>query len=1519
MIFFWWFTGKPYTMESFITPAPYMVMVGIAGGQVYYADVDVPMSPKWIPTGLPTGITDIGGSYGNVYTINGAAAIKPNYGAYDSSTAAAISNGMGTTVATDDANGFILKNGTNWWYSSDNAGSSTKQITPSVAVTSISLSNGTAYAVGSDTKLYYYAGPCSASTWTFTATTTTTGWKQVSFDNQVCAIDGNNFVWCADTNISGTTANWTKQSTQTFSQISLKGGRMVGVGMDNKVYYSDYYTVDSTPVVWKLLETKQYTTAGAPTSTTLTFSKIIMMFPSLQSRRRRFLGAAAKCNSNEEQIGNYCYQPCPSGRKALGKSCPYRVKNIPALMSCPLTTDSIINEACYQPCPPGYSADTVAGQTCVPTNPRPKGNFPALLDGQGGYKKAKYSCPTNGEVSGRYVRIRPTDLISNNKLCIQKVVVKDFANNVLSYPLPAGTGSSGSTLNPKAYASDIAIGGDPNIPINQSNTNYSTYLSGSKWDNDADGGTANRSTGLYWEVDLGAIQKIKTIEVTGCNYVPQGTTSTSGSGVSLPNADQMTGMRVEVLHKVNIAGTPPIASRTLGPSNGSAQIITFNYITQEELIPGRCYDSCPKINGVQSTTQPDHTCMTATGGITNRSITVPRVVSKPICSEERNANGDIVSIPSTSGSQYNWVVDPDNPEFLMTCDNFPGSILVKQSETINLPGRTGMISEDYNNDFPISGFNMPVGSTVRPGTAYPLINGAVPSFLSSDDGTNLTIERNFVKTNQEIFVNPINKYLCIKPTMSNLCPVSRNPTIVGNNTSMSYNTSYNMCGMSNTDYKSTIRLSGTGRTLTCSESNYLAGSCSSSASTRTVWDLWKSPAWRCKCQDTADTRDDGDANGQPTSKDTSKMALHDVMLRSGWLRHILTNPVLVDSTDLTIKNYALPRRVKGQCKCLNPNGTPDYRSSVYNGNCIKCSSNNDVFIVNAQAKSVQWEAMSKACVYDRDLPRTYETFNDAKEYCQSDSNCRGIVRVIVSGTTTSSSGSGKSYYTATKYCNGGGSGTTYDSWVKTAGRVTKPTTGDYTNNDFSSLPIPRAFADDYKHNTLTTNAKPPMNLSTTSAAMDMYQRMGSSTNMVDYIKAALGMASAEERLIQSVERPDTYYSLIGLERRIRANIDSTTDNYGICVGPCDPLHPLHDPIQMIYDTGSILAAGGVATPLYVLYGTTCHDATQVIIDRPSIPATYTPAAGQQCPPPASNPNAIYVVNGTSCKEQCLGIEIDTGTHCAMPGVKRSFTLPSYSCPSGLTKVDNACVYKCDTGFNRNGDFCEPTAATAAWPGTNANGSSINGINCKTMPYNAITDPSSGSVTKNTKKWLCESYDDLNALLAGNMSSGGSASVIYVDQDDLVCVTDDPTTAMYYCQTVPEAVNSATDTKRDDFNSTCDQLVKAYYDLSNNLDILSGANKTATTASAQMRALYNTLQTVSNTLCPTSTGSKGSSGIDCAAMRAKLLALQTNMNVGSSISGSINNPMNTAAQYQNTLITQMNRYHCSRFNSNVPSG
>jgi hypothetical protein len=174
-----------------------------------------------------------------------------------------------------------------------------------------------------------------------------------------------------------------------------------------------------------------------------------------------------------------------------------------------------------------------------------------------------------------------------------------------------------------------------------------------------------------------------------------------------------------------------------------------------------------------------------------------------------------------------------------------------------------------------------------------------------------------------------------------------------------------------------------------------------------------------------------------------------------------------------------------------------------------------------------------------------------------------------------------------------------------------------------------------------------------------------------------------------------------------------------------------------------------------------------------------------------------------------------------------------------------------------------------------------------------------------QKWTCETQKDLDALLAGPRDTPGQAPNSYVASKDIVCVADDPTTGMYYCQTAEEARDQIYDTQREDYSTTCDKLAKAFYDLSNNLAILSNAKISAQNASAQVANIYITLKGVYDSVCPASRASTSY----CTTLQSQLNALQQNMNAGSGARAGVLTPINAAIQSRDNLIAQMDKFQC----------
>ena len=324
--------------------------------------------------------------------------------------------------------------------------------------------------------------------------------------------------------------------------------------------------------------------------------------------------------------------------------------------------------------------------------------------------------------------------------------------------------------------------------------------------------------------------------------------------------------------------------------------------------------------------------------------------------------------------------------------------------------------------------------------------------------------------------------------------------------------------------------------------------------------------------------------------------------------------------------------------------------------------------------------------------------------------------------------------------------------------------------------------------------------------------------------------------------------------------------------------------------------------LYVLYGTTCHDATQKIISKPSLPGIYTPQVGADC-------SIGYDLNTAgSCVQECSSNSIDNGSSCANNSIRRPSKAPNYTCPLNLIKNGDICLHPCEDGYAEDGDYCEPVATKVDLPST---------INCVQTPYTYSTKYyGSGTRPTSVTKWLCDSEDDQTMLLEGPTGSSIiSGTNAYVNKNDIVCYADDSSTGMYYCQTVFDAINNPDYTKIDNHSTTCDSMTKAYFDLSNNLTSLLSAQTTANSASVQMMGIKMTLESTIGKMCGTGSGSGSSSGT-CNTLRTLLNSLHSNINSGSGAISGVLSPINVAIASRDNLIGLLRNAKCC---SNIDDG
>jgi len=194
------------------------------------------------------------------------------------------------------------------------------------------------------------------------------------------------------------------------------------------------------------------------------------------------------------------------------------------------------------------------------------------------------------------------------------------------------------------------------------------------------------------------------------------------------------------------------------------------------------------------------------------------------------------------------------------------------------------------------------------------------------------------------------------------------------------------------------------------------------------------------------------------------------------------------------------------------------------------------------------------------------------------------------------------------------------------------------------------------------------------------------------------------------------------------------------------------------------------------------------------------------------------LQGITCVKRCdLATSIEETATCTpiseIPNVIDEFEV----CNKGEILKGALCI-SCPEGTFPDGQICVGDPKVVGPPST---------IKC--------TSSSFGSV----KKWLCQTQEDADALL-----KDPSAITSYVSPKDQICVADDPTTLMYFCQSVEDAQNDSGygDDVRDNYYSTCDQLRQNYTKLSSSMTSLKNIMDGLTEGTAKLSDVHSNLTT-----------------------------------------------------------------------------
>jgi hypothetical protein len=260
--------------------------------------------------------------------------------------------------------------------------------------------------------------------------------------------------------------------------------------------------------------------------------------------------------------------------------------------------------------------------------------------------------------------------------------------------------------------------------------------------------------------------------------------------------------------------------------------------------------------------------------------------------------------------------------------------------------------------------------------------------------------------------------------------------------------------------------------------------------------------------------------------------------------------------------------------------------------------------------------------------------------------------------------------------------------------------------------------------------------------------------------------------------------------------------------------------------------------------------------------------------------------GGSCVSLCAKGEISTPTSCTPAPMMPSGKPIQSNCNTNEILINNVCVSKCPEGTYPDGELCVSKAKVVPYPSSLISP-------CTPTPYGSY------------KKWLCDSAEQMAQLL-----TDPSSIKSYVDVNDQVCMADDPTTGMYFCQSGAEAKSESgyIDTVKSNYYSSCDQLTKYYADLSESIDsintILTNLQNGTTTLS-NTRTTLNEMSTKLN--CTTATGNILTI---CNQLKAASTGVGTNSTNIQTILTQTTAKMREVLTSQNTLSNSMGNLQCA---------
>jgi hypothetical protein len=177
-----------------------------------------------------------------------------------------------------------------------------------------------------------------------------------------------------------------------------------------------------------------------------------------------------------------------------------------------------------------------------------------------------------------------------------------------------------------------------------------------------------------------------------------------------------------------------------------------------------------------------------------------------------------------------------------------------------------------------------------------------------------------------------------------------------------------------------------------------------------------------------------------------------------------------------------------------------------------------------------------------------------------------------------------------------------------------------------------------------------------------------------------------------------------------------------------------------------------------------------------------------------------------------------------------------------------------------------------------------------------------------RQYLCESEEDAEQIIKGPTDKTRT----YLGPADQVCVTDDPDSGIYTCKDLTQSPDDPEDFRfklQEDYETTCDNIVKNYLDISSNLVALNAMKDTISSSTTGLDTTRSNLNTLYMNMKCVGMTATGRPKTICDAIKAGLDEIGSQGRITQGVLEQVTGPLQRMVDSRTSLKGSVDSFRC----------